>query len=118
MRIVLKLVAAVVLLTCAGCGTTAGPDEPAPPDYAVVFELYPDTDGILQRLAVYSVLEKRTGRPVVYLPSAVFVNRARDALIERSWNVTYDENGKIEPVHVRCLLPAATPDVPDCSALE
>jgi hypothetical protein len=113
-----RLVAAVVILACAGCSTTAGPGEPDPHDYVVVFELQPDAGGRLQRLAVSGVLDERTGRPVVYLPSAVFVNQARDALVERPWNVTYDETGKIKPVHVRCLLSAAKPDVPDCSAPE
>lgn len=116
--IVPRLATTVVFLAVAGCGTTAGPDGPEPGDYVIVFELHPDAGGRLQRLAVSGVLDERTGRPAVYLPSAAFVNRARDALVERPWNVTYDETGKIRPVQVRCLLSAATPDVPDCSAPE
>ena len=82
-------------------------------DYIVIFELYPDSAGRLQRIAVSRVLDKRSGCTVVELPSPTFVDRARDTLAERTWNVTYDR-GEIQPVLVHCEGSPNAPDSPSC----
>lgn len=102
----------LVLIACAGCAATPEPEPER--SYVVVFELNPDTRGRLQRLAVASVLDRETQRAVVYLPSAQFVNQARDTLAKRAWPTTTDQNGRIEPVYVRCYLSTASPHAPDC----
>ena len=103
---------AVVLLT--GCATAPQPVRQDRTDHTVVFALYPDAAGKLQRLAVSRVLDKRSGRTIIELPSALFVDRARDTLAERTWTVTFDR-GEIQPVYVQCVSPAVSPDTPSCS---
>jgi len=106
----------LVILT--GCATVPGPTGKSTSSYVVIFELYPNTAGSLQRLAVSRVLEQQSGRTVIYLPSAIFVDRARDSLAERTWSVTYDPGGKIRPAYVPCDLSPAAPDTPVCTAPE
>ena len=112
LRTCLVPVLALVLVAGAGCATAPEPEPES--SYVVIFELNPDASGRLQRLAVASVLDRETQRVVVYLPSARFVNQARDTLVEFDWPATRDRNGRIEPVYVRCFLSTASPHTPDC----
>ena len=113
MRTALLITFASVLLTSAGC-TMPGRDGRDVSSYVVVFEVDADASGKLHRLAVARVLESGTERTVLYLPSATYVNRARDALAEKPWPVSYDASGNIKPVMVRCALSDAAPDTPAC----
>ena len=113
MRSVTWLAAAAVLLACVGCSTT-NESEQSSRDYIVVFQLDTDAGGNLQRLAVYQLLDKQNERPVMLLPSADFVGKARDTLKERAWPVTYDQSGRIKATYVRCLMIHSEPEVPAC----
>lgn len=110
MRHAAWLMAATMLAACAGPPV----EQRDASDYIVIFELYPDSAGRLQRIAVSRVLDRRSGRTVIELPSPLFVDRARDTLAERTWNVTY-ERGEIRPVTVRCESSPNVPDSPSCS---
>jgi len=113
MRTVTWLAAAAVVIACVSCSTT-NESEQSSRDYIVVFQLDTDSGGNLQRLAVHQVLDKQNERPVMLLPSANFVGKARDTLKERAWPVTYDQAGRTKPTYVRCLMIHSEPEVPAC----
>ena len=107
-----------MLVACAGAGSKREPAAPQTAEYIIVFEATVSGSGTLERLAVASVLDRRSQRAVVYLPSAAYVNAAWDTLVERPWTITYDKDGNIQPVYVPCNLIATAPDKPDCPATQ
>ncbi len=118
MRYLASAIACFVLAACAGTGARTESTAPQTAEYIIVFEANVTSSGSLERLAVASVLDRRSQRAVVYLPSTKFVNAAWDTLVERTWPITYDKDGNIQPVYVPCNLSAGAPDQPDCPAAQ